>query len=48
MGGNSFAYYDTDDTNEGGEYRQDGVDVVKLGSGYAVGYPLQTNGWNIP
>jgi hypothetical protein len=38
VGGNSFAYYDTDDTNEGGEYRQDGVDVVKLGSGYAVGY----------
>lgn len=37
-GGNGFGYYDTDNENEGGEYRKDGVDIVKGGTGYAIGY----------
>lgn len=37
-GGPSVSYYDTDNTNEGGEYREDGVDVVAANSGYAIGY----------
>ena len=37
-GGNGFGYSDTDDENEGNEYRKDGVDIVKTTDGYAVGY----------
>ncbi len=37
-GGNGFGYKDSDNKNEGGEYREDGVDVVKANDGYAVGY----------
>jgi endo-1,4-beta-D-glucanase Y len=37
-GGNGFGYMDSDNTNEGGEYRKDGVDVVAVDGGYAVGY----------
>lgn len=37
-GKNNDAYYDTDSQNEGGEYRTDGVDVVSVEGGYAVGY----------
>ena len=37
-GGNGFGYKDSDNTNEGGEYRKDGVDVVSANGGYAVGY----------
>jgi hypothetical protein len=42
VGGAGKAYYDMDTENQGGEYREDRVDVVskedKCGSGYAVGY----------
>lgn len=40
VGGQNNAYYDSDDTNEGNAtYRTgDGVDIVSLGDGYAVGY----------
>jgi hypothetical protein len=37
-GGNGIGYKDSDNTNEGGEYRKDGVDVVAVDGGYAVGY----------
>ena len=37
-GGNGFGYYDTDDENDGSQYREDGVDIVKVSGGYAVGY----------
>jgi len=38
-GGEGFAYSDTDDKNEGKEYRNDGVDVVdNQKGGYAIGY----------
>lgn len=37
-GGSGEAYYDTDSQNEGNEYRNDGVDVVSVNDGYAVGY----------
>ena len=37
-GGNNFGYYDTDSKNEGGEYRNDGVDIVKGGTKYAIGH----------
>lgn len=35
------AYSDSDRTNEGGEYRTDGVDIVTTTDGYAVGYTLK-------
>jgi len=42
VGGAGKAYYDMDTENQGGEYREDRVDIVskedKCGSGYAVGY----------
>ncbi len=48
MGGQSVSFYDKDFVNEGGVYREDGVDVVGLGcadsaatvdcNGYAIGY----------
>jgi len=43
-GGNRFGYYDTDDKNEGGEYRNDGVDIEKGGTGYAIGHTT-TDEW---
>ena len=36
-GGSGFGYKDTDKKNEGEEYRQDGVDIVKVTDGYAIG-----------
>lgn len=38
IAGQGFAYSDKDSENKGGEYRQDGVDIVKGGSEYAIGY----------
>ena len=42
VGGAGKAYYDMDTENQGGEYREDRVDVVSIkdecGTGYAVGY----------
>ena len=42
VGGAGKAYYDTDTDNQGGEYREDRVDIVsakdECGDGYAVGY----------
>ena len=38
VGGASKAYYDMDTKNQGGEYREDRVDIVKNGDGFAVGY----------
>ena len=37
-GGSGFGYKDSDKKNEGEEYRQDGVDIVKVSDGYAIGY----------
>ena len=38
VGGAGKAYYDMDSKNQGGEYREDRVDIVKNGDGFAVGY----------
>ncbi|PWJ67112.1 carbohydrate binding protein with CBM6 domain [Fibrobacter sp. UWR4] len=38
VGGAGKAYYDMDSKNQGGEYREDRVDIVKNGDGYAIGY----------
>jgi hypothetical protein len=42
VGGAGKAYYDMDTKNQGGEYREDRVDVVAMkddcGDGYAIGY----------
>ncbi|HPW94927.1 MAG TPA: family 43 glycosylhydrolase, partial [Fibrobacteraceae bacterium] len=38
LGGHNNAYSDNDYDNQGGEYREDGVDVVTNDNGYAVGY----------
>ena len=38
VGGAGKAYYDVDTKNQGGEYREDRVDIVKNGDGFAVGY----------
>lgn len=46
-GGQSVSYHDIDYTNEGGFYREDGVDIVKTDSisdEYAIGY-TQTGEW---
>ncbi len=43
-GGAGVAYYDTDRKNEGGVYRNDGVDIVETTDGYAVGY-TKTGEW---
>ena len=43
-GGNQFGYYDTDDKNETGEYRKDGVDIEEGGTGYAIGHTT-TDEW---
>lgn len=41
LGGQGVSYYDEDRENQGGEYRKDGVDIVKGGSGYAIGYTVK-------
>ena len=38
VGGAGKAYYDVDTKNQGGEYREDRVDIVKNGDRFAVGY----------
>ena len=38
VGGAGKAYYDMDTKNQGEEYREDRVDIVKNGDGFAVGY----------
>ncbi len=43
LGGQNVSFYDKDFVNEGGAYREDGVDIVPLGGedapdGYALGY----------
>lgn len=39
VAGQGFSYYDNDENNKGNEYRKDeGVDIVTGGSGYAIGY----------
>ena len=40
IGGNGFAYYDTDNENEGdaGLRTDEGVDIVKTNEGYGIGY----------
>lgn len=38
VGGSGKAFLDKDDENKGGEYREDAVDIVKAGEGYAIGY----------
>ena len=38
VGGAGKAYYDMDTKNQGGEYREDRVDIVKNGDGFVVGY----------
>ena len=38
VGGSGKAFLDKDDDNKGGEYREDAVDIVKAGTGYAIGY----------
>jgi hypothetical protein len=42
LGGNNNAYYDMEYENKGGEYREDGVDVVTNDNGYAIGYTMDT------
>ncbi|MCQ2210641.1 MAG: glycosyl hydrolase family 8 [Paludibacteraceae bacterium] len=37
-GGNGFGYKDSDNQNETSQYRQDGVDIEKGGTGYAIGH----------
>ena len=36
--GQGFSFYDNDEENRGGEYRNDGVDIVTADGGYALGY----------
>ncbi len=39
LGGEGVSYHDTDDRNEGGKYRKDGVDIDdKPGGGFVVGW----------
>ena len=38
VGGQRNSYYDMDSENQGGEYREDAVDVVAIENGYAIGY----------
>ena len=40
-GGQNRAYYDNDTENQGGEYRNDRVDIVACDGGYAVGYTAE-------
>ena len=44
-GGEGLSYHDADMVNEGGFYREDeGVDIVKTGDGFAIGY-TQAGEW---
>src|SRR5690554_8167980 len=38
IGGQNKSYFDMDLENQGGEYREDGVAIVKTSEGYAIGY----------
>lgn len=38
LGTSGLAYEDNDSENKGGEYRNDGVDIVTSDDGYAIGY----------
>jgi hypothetical protein len=38
VGGPGKSFLDKDDDNKGGQYREDAVDIVQGGSGYAIGY----------
>ncbi len=38
VAGQGFSYYDNDTENKGGNYREDGVDIVTSDDGYAIGY----------
>lgn len=38
LGGEGVAYHDLDSTNTGGQYRQDGVDIVKHNDQFRVGH----------
>ncbi len=38
IAGQGFSFYDNDEDNKGGEYRDDAVDIVTAPSGYAIGY----------
>lgn len=40
VGGEGKSYHDTDYENQGKSYREDGVDIVKAGDGFALGYTL--------
>jgi beta-galactosidase len=46
MAARATAYHDTDEKNEGGAYREDGVDIEATpdGKGYCVGY-TQSGEW---
>ncbi len=44
LGGEGIAYHDSDDVNQVGEYRADGVDIGIGGSGYTLGY-LSNDEW---
>ncbi|HQF49269.1 MAG TPA: endo-1,4-beta-xylanase [Paludibacteraceae bacterium] len=46
FGGELNAYHDAEEENQGGEYRQDGVDIVASpdGKGYCIGY-TETDEW---
>jgi hypothetical protein len=43
-GGYKVSYYDSDRINEGESYRNDGVDIVEIPDGYAIGY-TKTGEW---
>lgn len=38
LGGEGIAFHDIDAINQGGEYRNDGIDIVTTNDGYALGY----------
>ena len=40
LGGEGKSYHDMDVENRGGKYREDGVDIVETGDGYALGYTV--------
>jgi len=40
VGGQNQSYYDSETANQGAVYRQDGVDIVAVTNGYAVGYTV--------
>ncbi|MCK9181494.1 MAG: carbohydrate-binding protein [Fibrobacteraceae bacterium] len=40
VGGQGISYSDNESTNQGGVYRENGVDIVTITNGYAVGYTI--------